>query len=197
MKYKNVLSRRTLLRGAGAVAIALPFLDEMRSTSVYAASPAPPMRAFNVFHGLGVPTPLQTEGFDGPLAPFAALEDTLCIVRGVNHVRCDEAGINAHFDGAAGAFTAEQPNGEALAGGPSMDQVIREHFYPDGLPAGLLAAVLMGTYFRRSRPARYIHSWLGDGSAASLPKEDPVALFDLLFERRQQAFQSRVDDRVR
>lgn len=181
MKYRNVLSRRTLLRGAGAVAIALPFLDEMRVHSAYAAAPAPPMRAFNVFHGLGVPTPLQGEGFDGPLAPFAELAAKMSIVRGIDHVRCDEGGINAHFDGAAGAFTAEKPNGEALSGGASLDQLIRQHFYPDGLPAGILSTVLMGTYFRRSRPARYIHSWLPDGSPASLPKEDPAALFALMF----------------
>ena len=33
-KYSRKLSRRTFLRGAGGVAIALPFLDEMRSRSV-------------------------------------------------------------------------------------------------------------------------------------------------------------------
>jgi hypothetical protein len=181
MKYAKKLSRRTLLRGAGSVAIALPFLDAMRTTSSYAAAPEPPVRAFNVFHGLGVPTPLQTEGFMGPLEPFGKLASKMSVIRGINHVRSDEGGINAHFDGAAGAFTAEAPNGEALAGGPSFDQVLRAHAYPDGLPPGTLSTVLMGTYFRRSRPARYIHSWNADGSPASLPKEDPAALFQLLF----------------
>ena len=37
MKYSRVLSRRTLLRGAGTVVIGLPFLEEMRVRSVYAA----------------------------------------------------------------------------------------------------------------------------------------------------------------
>ncbi len=181
MKYRNILPRRTLLRGLGGIAIALPFLDEMRANSVYAALPEPPMRALNLFHGLGVPTPLQSEGFGGPLEPFGELSDKMSVLRGVDQVRCDEAGINAHFDGAAGAFTAAPPNGDALAGGASHDQLVRAHFYPDGLPAGTLSNVLMGTYFRRSRAARFIHSWNPDGSPASLPKEDPTALFELLF----------------
>jgi Protein of unknown function (DUF1552) len=181
VKYRNVLNRRTFLRGAGTIAIGLPALDAMRSTSVYAAAPEPPMRAFNLFHGLGVPTPLQAEGYDGPLEPLGELSGKMALLRGVDHVRCDEAGINAHFDGAAGAFTATPPNGEALAGGPSIDQLVRQHFYPDGLPTGTLSTVLMGTYFRRSRPARFIHCWNPDGSPASLPKEDPIALFELIF----------------
>lgn len=180
-RYRHVLDRRTFLRGAGTVAIALPFLDAMRSTSSYAAAPEPPMRAFNLFHGLGVPTPLQSEGFDGPLEPLGELSGKIALLRGVDHVRCDEGGINAHFDGAAGAFTATPPNGEALAGGASIDQLVRNHFYPDGLPTGILSTVLAGTYFRRSRPARFIHCWNPDGSPASLPKEDPVGLFELMF----------------
>jgi hypothetical protein len=181
MKYRNVLNRRTFLRGAGSVAIALPFLDAMRSKSVYAAAPEPPARAFNLFFGLGLPTPLQGEGFAGPIEPLSELQDKLAIVRGINQVRVDEGGSNAHYDGAAGAFTAEQPNGEALAGGPSHDQLLRLHAYPDGMPSGVLSGMLMGTYFRRSRPARYVHSWNPDGSPADLPLESPIALFTRIF----------------
>ena len=39
MRYRNVMSRRTLLRGAGTVAIGLPFLDEMRIQSAFAGEP--------------------------------------------------------------------------------------------------------------------------------------------------------------
>ncbi|MEM9194360.1 MAG: DUF1552 domain-containing protein, partial [Myxococcota bacterium] len=75
------------------------------------------------------------------------------------------------------AFTAEPPNGEARAGGPSIDQVLRRTV---GEP-GPIPTLLMGTYFRRSRPARYIHSWNDDGSPADLPYETPRALFDRVF----------------
>ncbi|MEM1032131.1 MAG: DUF1552 domain-containing protein [Myxococcota bacterium] len=180
-RYRHVLPRRTLLRGVGGVCIALPFLDEMRATSVYAEAVPAPVRAFNVFFGLGLPTPLQDEAFDGPLAPLSPLRDKISILRGVDQVRVDEAGINAHFDGAAGAFTGTPPDGEAKAGGASLDQLIRRGAYPNGMPAGVLGSVLMGTYFRRSRVARYVHSWNPDGSPAALPQEEPTALFAALF----------------
>ena len=56
------LSRRTLLKGLGGVTIGLPILEEMLvpRTAAAAASAAVPMRAFNVFFGLGIPAPLQS-----------------------------------------------------------------------------------------------------------------------------------------
>jgi len=181
VKYRKVLSRRTLLRGAGTVMIGLPFLDAMRTHSVYAATPDPPARAFNVFFGLGFPTPLQDEGWDGPLAGLSRVRDRLMIVRGVDQTRCDEGGINAHFDGAAGAFTAERPDGETRAGGPSIDQVLRRAAYPEGQPEGIVPTLHMGTYFRRSRASRYVHSYNADGTPTTLPQETPRALFERVF----------------
>jgi len=180
-RYGKVMSRRTLLRGAGTVAIGLPFLDAMRVGSVYAAAPEPPVRAFNVFFGLGFPTPLQGEGWSGPLSALEPVRDKLAILRGVSQYRCDESGSNAHYDGSAGAFTAEPPNGEARAGGPSLDQVLRDEMYPGGQPAGVIPTLLMGTYFRRSRPSRYIHCWNEDGSPADVPRESPRELFNRVF----------------
>ncbi|MDA1160212.1 MAG: DUF1552 domain-containing protein, partial [Planctomycetota bacterium] len=120
------LSRRTMLKSVGAVTIGLPFLEEMSGPSaIAAAEKAVPVRAFNVFFGLGIPAPLQTEGFDGVMEPLKPLSEKLLIMRGVDHVRCDEKGINAHYDGATAAFTAEPPDGEAKAGGASIDQMIR------------------------------------------------------------------------
>ncbi len=123
---KRPISRRTMLKGVGTVAVGLPLLEEMLVSTAMANEGAVPVRAFNVFFGLGIPAPLQTEGFDGVLEPLKPLSDKLLIMRNVDQVRCDESGINAHFDGASGAFTAEPPDGEAKAGGPSIDQVIRK-----------------------------------------------------------------------
>jgi hypothetical protein len=125
------MSRRTMLKGLGTVAIGLPFLEEMLASSAMAASPVVPVRAFNLFFGLGIPAPLQTEGFDGVLEPLKPLRDKLLFLRNVDQLRCDEPGINAHYDGSSGAFTAEPPNGTARAGGPSIDQMIRKGNYPD------------------------------------------------------------------
>lgn len=176
------ISRRTVLRGAGAVAIGLPLLEEMLASPALAAGGAAiPTRAFNVFFGLGIPAPLQTEGFDGVLEPLKPLAKQLLILRGIDHVRCDEKGINAHYDGACAAFTAEPPNGEAKAGGPSIDQVIRRAAYPQGLPAGMVPTLVAGTFFRRSRVSRYVHSYNPDGTVAAAMQEQPRDVFERVF----------------
>ena len=62
---KTHLNRRALLQGLGTVGIGLPLLEEMITTNALGAAPAKvPVRAFNVFFGLGIPAPLQAEGFD-------------------------------------------------------------------------------------------------------------------------------------
>lgn len=176
------ISRRTLLKGLGGITVGLPFLEEMLIAPVHAAAKAEvPVRAFNVFFGLGIPAPLQKEGFKGVLEPLEPLSKKLLIMRGVDQVRCDQSGINAHFDGASGAFTAEPPNGEAKAGGPSIDQVIRKAHYPKGLPAGMVPTLVGGTFFRRSRISRYVHSYNHDGTVAAIMQEKPRDLFERVF----------------
>lgn len=177
------ITRRTLLRGAGAVTIGLPLLEEMLPAAAAAPAPAAdvPVRAFNVFFGLGIPAPLQTEGFDGVLEPLQPLRDKLLILRQVDQLRCDRSGMNAHYDGATGAFTAEPPDGEAKAGGPSIDQVLRKGCYPDGLPPGMVPTLVAGTFFRRSRVGRYVHSYNEDGAVAAVMQEQPRDLFERVF----------------
>jgi hypothetical protein len=178
------INRRTMLRGIGATAIGLPLLEEMMVTSAVAApvvAAEVPVRAFNVFFGLGIPAPLQSEGYDGVLEPLKPLRDKLLIMRNVDQVRCDQSGINAHFDGASGAFTATPPDGEAKAGGASIDQVIRKAHYPRGLPSGMVPTLVAGTFFRRSRVSRYVHSYNQDGTVAATMQERPRDLFDRVF----------------
>ena len=175
-------NRRTLLKGLGGIAIGLPLLEEMTAANLAAAqNPAVPVRAFNLFFGLGIPAPLQTEGYDGVLEPLAPLRDKLLIMRNVDQVRCDESGINAHFDGASGAFTAEPPSGEAKSGGPSIDQVIRRAHYPEGMPPGMVPTLVAGTFFRRSRVSRYVHSYNPDGTVAASMQEQPRDVFERVF----------------
>lgn len=177
------ISRRMMLKGLGGVAVGLPFLEEMGLPTLTAAPKVavPPARAFNLFFGLGIPSPLQTEGFDGVLEPLKEVGDKLLIMRNVDQVRCDKSGINAHFDGASGAFTAEAPDGEAKSGGPSIDQVIRKSQYPKGLPKGMVSTLVGGTFFRRSRVSRYIHSYNQDGTVAATMQEKPRELFERVF----------------
>lgn len=168
--------------------IGLPLLEEMLGSRALAATlhangaaADVPVRAFNVFFGLGIPAPLQQEGFDGVLEPLKPLSDKLLIMRGVDHVRCDQPGINAHYDGATAAFTAQPPDGEAKAGGASIDQMIRRSHYKDGLPNGMVPTLVAGTFFRRSRVGRYLHSYNEDGSVAVAMQETPRDLFDRVF----------------
>ena len=171
-----------MLRGTGGVAIGLPLLEEMIAVpQARAAAAGVPVRAFNVFFGLGIPAPLQEEGFSGVLEPLRPLRDKLLIMRGIDHVRCDKRGINAHFDGSSAAFTAEPPNGEARAGGPSIDQVIRQEHYRGGLPAGMVPTLVAGTFFRRSRVSRYVHSYNNDGTVAATMLEKPRDVFTRVF----------------
>ncbi|MEX2118506.1 MAG: DUF1552 domain-containing protein [Pirellulales bacterium] len=179
---KPCISRRTMLKGLGTVAIGLPLLEEMLTAARAAQPGIVPVRAFNVFFGLGIPAPLQTEGFSGVLEPLKPLAGKLLIMRSVDQVRCDESGINAHYDGASGAFTAEPPNGTARAGGPSLDQLVRKAHYPDGLPAGMVPTLVAGTYFRRDdRLTRYVHSFNEDGTVAGAMQEKPQDLFERIF----------------
>ena len=77
------ITRRTALRGLGGITVGLPLLEEMTLTNVIGAAAKQPIpaRAFNVFFGLGIPAPLQTEGFNGVLEPLKSLSKKLLIMR--------------------------------------------------------------------------------------------------------------------
>jgi len=179
---KHPINRRTMLQSLGSISIGLPLLEEMIATNALGSTKAEvPVRAFNVFFGLGIPAPLQNEGFDDVLEPLKPLKDKLLIMRNVDHVRCDVRGINAHFDGATASFTAVPAGGEAKAGGPSIDQLVRHAHHPNGLPAGMVPTLVAGTFFRRSRVGRYLHSYNLDGTVAARMQEKPRDLFDRVF----------------
>jgi len=178
----NPITRRTMLQSLGSISIGLPLLEEMITTNALGATKAEvPVRAFNIFFGLGIPAPLQNEGFDDVLEPLKPLKDKLLIMRNVDHVRCDVRGINAHFDGATASFTAVPAGGEAKAGGPSIDQLVRHAHHPKGLPADMVPTLVAGTFFRRSRVGRYLHSYNLDGTVAARMQEKPRDLFDRVF----------------
>ena len=177
------ITRRTVLRGLGGFTVGLPLLEEMLTTRAHGAAikQPVPVRAFNLFFGLGIPAPLQNEGFRGVLEPLEPLSDKLLIMRNVDQVRCDHSGLNAHFDGASGAFTATAPNGSAKSGGASIDQLVRRAHHPEGLPGNQLPTLVAGTFFRRSRISRYIHSYNPDGTIAASMQEKPRDVFDRVF----------------
>jgi len=175
MKYRHTLSRRTMLRGAAGVAIGLPFLDEMVTKSVWGAPPAPPVRAFNVFLGGGVPAIFQQAGLVGPLAPLAPLASKMAFVRGI-------AGPGGHPAGASNAFVGKNGVNSTTAGGPSIDNEIMRFAYPTGAPPTPVAVQGAGYYYKfLDDPSRWVKSWDAQGHPSAGLVDDPKILFSTLF----------------
>ncbi len=172
-----------MLRGAGAAVIGLPLLEEMMLVDGIRGGPATRFRCVrSTFSSASeFPHRCRPKVSTASSNRSSRLRDKLLIMRNVDQVRCDESGINAHFDGASGAFTATPPDGEAKAGGASIDQVIRKTYYPKGLPPGMVPTLIGGTFFRRSRVSRYVHSYNHDGTVAATIQERPRDLFDRVF----------------
>ena len=177
MKYRRVLNRRTFLRGLGSVAIALPFLDEMRAESVYAADPAPPERVLTMFFGLGVPSRFQGDEFVGPfrdhLEPLAQVADKIAMLRGVYYQKGSTTSGN-HARGSTTAFIGDRRSGA------SIDQVARQAIHGNNLPTSV-GSLIAGTYTRQDQNERHIHSWVGPNQPTAQPTESPRQLFEEAF----------------
>ena len=137
------LSRRTLLRGAGSIAIALPFLDIMRDKPARAEPGDFPKRLLVCFSPNGMVTPSwePTEGGEAltiapgsvlePLAPHAS---DLLLLSGINLTTAmNQPGFPHNLGvshGLTGEFIVPDPSIPSMEGdrgfanGPSVDQVI-------------------------------------------------------------------------
>ena len=182
MKYKNVLSRRTMLRGAGGVAVALPFIEEMRTaTSAMAAADEPAGRCVTMYIGNGLPSDLTRLGYDGPLSPLKAVQDKIgCFARlDLDGTRGgDEFGHND-----AGTFTGKSAN-NSKAKGPTIDQKILQETYAQGTTDTAFQTVSAGIYHRGpNEPNPYHqHSWSGANRAASVPHRTAKDLWNQIFD---------------
>lgn len=179
---KTKVTRRALLQGTGAVAIALPAL-EVSSRHADAQESDPPERLVSVFFGQGLPPEMfeQPGGggapvFSGPLAPLAPFAEDLALVRNLRHV---PATGDPHDVGPLSAFTGFGPNG-ATAGGPSIDQVALEALHPQGVPTRI-PTLAAGGFHREGGFKRHVRCWKSDLSPAALPQESPTELFRQLF----------------
>ena len=134
------LSRRTILRGAGGAAIALPWLEALRPRRARAAATAPVKRFVVMFSANGTlptqwtPTGSETSFTLSPiLTPLAAHQADLVIVQGLFQ---QGAGGDGHQNGIGGMLTGQLLNSGPFAGmgsapagwpnGPSVDQRIAE-----------------------------------------------------------------------
>lgn len=125
------LSRRTLLRGAGGMALALPFLE----ATARGAAAGPPLRLLVMVHGQGTMldrwTPSATgAGFALPplLAPLAPFKDKINVLSGINNDVRKTMNGNGHNPAARSLLSAhgfsDPGNEKSASAGPSIDQVI-------------------------------------------------------------------------
>ncbi|MDX2021921.1 MAG: DUF1552 domain-containing protein [Deltaproteobacteria bacterium] len=142
------ISRRSLLRGAGGVSLALPFLEAMEGK----AFAAPPQRFILVYHSQGMfmdewqpklkagGAPTKTEyaadeydmnSLSADLAPY---KDDLLFLTGLDNKITP--GGNAHEVVFNYLLTGKKATGQGFfqAGGPSIDQVISTKIYGSATP---------------------------------------------------------------
>lgn len=188
---KFSLSRRSVLRGAGGIAIALPWLEIMTSerTSRAAAPATPPMRFLSVFTPGGTvlenwrPSGIETDFTLGPiLQPLAPHREKILILDGVDMKSAageqEQAGMVALLTG-----TKQDASRSGFAAGPSIDQVLAEKLSLGKALPSLEVAVRWGTGKSRGVPHPInILNFRADGSFDPIkPRLGPALIWDELF----------------
>jgi len=164
------ISRRLLLRGAGSVAIGLPFLAEMAPARGQMSATVPE-RLVTVFFGLGLDPSWQSD-LNGPLEPLAPFADRAAFCS-TSMTQGSVGG--AHCETATVVFVGEKQKSLNVAGGPSIDQLLRSRIDPT---APTLAS---GLWWRRGAcDVQALRVYNADGTAR-LPIKRPSEVFDTLF----------------
>jgi Protein of unknown function (DUF1552) len=193
----KTLNRRSLLRGAGGIAVALPFLDAMsRPRRARAAGVA---KRFIVFFSANgyimnkwVPGGGETDFTLSPiLAPLAPHRDRLLILHGLNNeVSYNSPGSNGH-DLAMGTLMTAMPmkigpSGlgraghiiDGTAGGPSIDQVIAKTIGAGKRFTSLSLGVQSTSTILEPMVTKMAYRASGD---PVIPEDDPARAFAALF----------------
>ncbi|WP_426755723.1 DUF1552 domain-containing protein [Myxococcus sp. Y35] len=136
MSKKFRLSRRTVLRGTGAL-MALPLLEQMLPRSAYGAPGDVPRRLAVFYTPNGIHMQKWTPATEGPgwaltptLEPLAAVKDDLLVISGLANMPAFPEG-DGHHAAATGSFLTcakvYKTEGTNIRVGISMDQVIANH----------------------------------------------------------------------
>ncbi|WP_438020102.1 DUF1552 domain-containing protein [Sorangium sp. So ce315] len=189
---RRLLDRRTFLRGAGGLAVALPFLDAMSGS---ASAVEFPRRFVVFFTGLGTvkqawkPVGSETSFELGEiLAPLAPYRDKLLVVEGVDMESAHHGPGDSHQQGIGQALTGTELQEGTLfpyacnpaarvgwGGGISVDQ-----FLAARLGNGTkLSSLELGVQVQYANVSSRV-SYLGPGQPVP-PEDDPRAAFDRLF----------------
>ena len=195
---KKHLSRRTLLRGAGA-AIALPLLDSMiparTALAQTAAAPKTRLGCIYIPHGVTMDkwTPATTgSGFELTeiLSPLASVRDQICVVSGLTHAQVapwsgeDSGGANNHNRAGAVFLSGAHPvKGNRAVCGPSIDQIAAAHIGQDTpIPSIELALEQGGLNCDSGNTCAYINTLAWKSATLPLPMEhNPQVAFSRLF----------------
>jgi Protein of unknown function (DUF1552) len=194
------LARRTLLRGVGGIALGLPFLEAMRPRAAKAAETGP-KRLVIFFSANGTikdqwqPTATSETDFKlSPiLAPLAAHQQDMLIMRGLNNEASYLYEPNAHDASMATLLTASKlvvgPSGTGRAGhvldgtaaGPSIDQEIARLIGSKTKFPSLELGVQSTTTILEPMVVRMCYRGTQGNAKSVPPEDDPRKVFDRLF----------------
>jgi hypothetical protein len=189
MARKFRLSRRHLLRGAGSLAIGLPWLEAMESGDAQAQSLTTAKRFISVFQPGGTvlskwrPSGNEADFVLSPiLEPLEAVKDKLLIIDGVDMKSAiggiHEGGIVALLTG-----TPQSDRHNRYASGPSVDQVIAATASSGKTRKSLELAVRWATGKSHGNLSPINSLNFADDAQFSPvpPRIDPVQIWDTLF----------------
>jgi hypothetical protein len=178
---RKILSRRTLLRGAGGVAISLPFLEEMRPRAARAQTADPPMRLLTLFFGLGVAREEAVKKFASSLEPFKPFEKKMTMFTNLELKQAHDLGSGEpHFKVGDVVFVGDPQKREYEASGPSLEQIVKKALHPNGVPTRL-GSKSIGMWFRTGSVSQYTRHWNQDGSPGERPERRPTRIFEQMF----------------
>jgi hypothetical protein len=183
------LNRRAVLRGAGSVAIALPWLEIMTPERPARAAAAPAKRFVAVYTPGGTvlenwrPVGTENDFAFGPiLEPLTPVRSGVVVVDGVD-MTCAVGEQNQA--GLIGLLTGTPQTGSPnnFAGGPSVDQVLAKRLSAGQRLASLEMAVRWGTGKAHGLPSPIDILSFADAQTFDpiAPRLDPVMIWQDLF----------------
>lgn len=205
----EVLSRRTLLRGAG-VTMALPWLESLSGFGASAASaattPPAPQRFAALFMGTGISPGLWWAKGSGDalelsesLQPLDPIKHKINVLDGLFNKEATGQGIHPAMTGNLLSGVPIQ-KGSIIHGGITIDQVLANHIGQETLqPSMVLACERAMTGFHETNFSNAYSSHISWQSAESpVPNEMyPSLAFDSLFENGGSLRNTSVLDRVK
>ena len=186
------VSRRTVLKGAGGIAIALPWLEIMTRGRRARAAASPATRFLAVYQPGGTvlskwtPTGTEADFVLSPiLAPFGPVKEKILVFSGVDMKSAvgeqRQSGIIAWLTGSVQATPLSSSS--YSKDGPSIDQVLAPRLSAGKRKQSLYMAVRWGTGKSHGRlsPINVANFEVGAPYRPLVPSLDPVAIWQDLF----------------